>query len=207
MARIKQDVQQHPAARPIGGHRLSMTSNLSSSAPRSSHSRNHSHSISAGSINPAHRVTRRKSVSVNNTNPMALAAALREAGGDSQFTLPVPMNSTRRNTMSRPGSKFVGLSTPPASLPSNKLSLLTAGRKERDESAIDDQNEDVDGDSFGKQRARRASEGQSTKDGKKNELKCDKCGKGYKHSSCLTKHLFVPMFPYHPFLPCLEIRD
>lgn len=23
------------------------------------------------------------------------------------------------------------------------------------------------------------------------ELKCDKCGKGYKHSSCLTKHLFV----------------
>ena len=27
------------------------------------------------------------------------------------------------------------------------------------------------------------------------ELKCDKCGKGYKHSSCLTKHLFV-----HPLL-------
>lgn len=23
------------------------------------------------------------------------------------------------------------------------------------------------------------------------ELKCEKCGKGYKHSSCLTKHLFV----------------
>jgi hypothetical protein len=29
------------------------------------------------------------------------------------------------------------------------------------------------------------------------ELKCDKCGKGYKHSSCLTKHLFV--FPLHVF--------
>jgi hypothetical protein len=28
------------------------------------------------------------------------------------------------------------------------------------------------------------------------ELKCDKCGKGYKHSSCLTKHLCV-------LLPCL----
>lgn len=27
------------------------------------------------------------------------------------------------------------------------------------------------------------------------ELKCDKCGKGYKHSSCLTKHLFV--LPLH----------
>jgi len=122
---------------------------------------------------------------------MAVAAAVREIG-DSQFMMPVPMNSNRRNTMSRPGSKFVGLSTPPASLPGNKLSLLSAGRKERDESAIeDDQNEDVEADSFNKQRARRASEGQSTKDGKKNELKCDKCGKGYKHSSCLTKHLFV----------------
>jgi hypothetical protein len=35
------------------------------------------------------------------------------------------------------------------------------------------------------------------KDGKKvngNDLKCDKCGKGYKHSSCLSKHLFVPTF-------------
>jgi hypothetical protein len=29
------------------------------------------------------------------------------------------------------------------------------------------------------------------------ELKCDKCGKGYKHSSCLTKHLFV--LPLHVF--------
>lgn len=29
------------------------------------------------------------------------------------------------------------------------------------------------------------------------ELKCEKCGKGYKHSSCLTKHLFVlPSFIY-----------
>lgn len=31
------------------------------------------------------------------------------------------------------------------------------------------------------------------------ELKCDKCGKGYKHSSCLTKHLFV--LPLHIVLP------
>lgn len=33
------------------------------------------------------------------------------------------------------------------------------------------------------------------------ELKCEKCGKGYKHSSCLTKHLFV--FPLPP-LPCFS---
>jgi hypothetical protein len=46
-----------------------------------------------------------------------------------------------------------------------------------------------------KSRARRASEGSRlTKgDGKRisgSELRCEKCGKGYKHSSCLTKHLW-----------------
>jgi hypothetical protein len=76
-----------------------------------------------------------------------------------------------------------------------------AGRKgDRDESAIDDdQNDDMDEDvdSFNKARMRRASEGQSSvkSEGKKNDLRCDKCGKGYKHSSCLTKHLFVPTLP------------
>jgi hypothetical protein len=61
-------------------------------------------------------------------------------------------------------------------------------------------------------RNRRASEGQGTrvdslvtaggvKSGRarsRSELKCDKCGKGYKHSSCLTKHLFV--FPLRVFV-------
>lgn len=43
-------------------------------------------------------------------------------------------------------------------------------------------------------RIRRASEGSRKTDGKRpsgSELKCEKCGKGYKHSSCLTKHLSV----------------
>lgn len=49
-----------------------------------------------------------------------------------------------------------------------------------------------------KARIRRASEGNrvSKGDGKRasgSELKCEKCGKGYKHSSCLTKHLSVPL--------------
>lgn len=67
-----------------------------------------------------------------------------------------------------------------------------------DESAV------VDGvaglDSIGnisKARARRASEGSylSRNEGKKSngELRCEKCGKGYKHSSCLTKHLLVSL--------------
>ncbi|KAI9870451.1 MAG: hypothetical protein M1823_008738, partial [Watsoniomyces obsoletus] len=45
-----------------------------------------------------------------------------------------------------------------------------------------------------KSRNRRASEGSrlSKGEGKRasaSDLRCDKCGKGYKHSSCLTKHL------------------
>lgn len=72
-----------------------------------------------------------------------------------------------------------------------------------DESAIDDeQNDDMDDpDSFNKARMRRASEGQASvkSEGKKNDLRCDKCGKGYKHSSCLTKHLFVSILHSRSF--------
>lgn len=51
-----------------------------------------------------------------------------------------------------------------------------------------------------KSRIRRASEGSrlSKGDGKRtsgSELRCEKCGKGYKHSSCLTKHLSVAPSP------------
>lgn len=45
-----------------------------------------------------------------------------------------------------------------------------------------------------KARNRRASEGSYLikGEGKKSssDLRCDTCGKGYKHSSCLTKHLY-----------------
>ena len=47
-----------------------------------------------------------------------------------------------------------------------------------------------------KTRARRASEGSYLSKGDKRasgELRCETCGKGYKHSSCLTKHLLVPL--------------
>ena len=50
--------------------------------------------------------------------------------------------------------------------------------------------------SSAKARARRASEGAylAKMDNKRTsggELRCETCGKGYKHSSCLTKHLLV----------------
>lgn len=62
-----------------------------------------------------------------------------------------------------------------------------------------------------KSRIRRASEGSrlSKGDGKRtsgSELRCEKCGKGYKHSSCLTKHLSVALSPapLSHMLSCLE---
>jgi hypothetical protein len=53
-----------------------------------------------------------------------------------------------------------------------------------------------------KSRARRASEGSrlSKGEGKRQasgELKCETCGKGYKHSSCLYKHLSVSLRLIH----------
>ena len=70
-----------------------------------------------------------------------------------------------------------------------------------DGSAVDGDSAIVDGPMLGetlsKARARRASEGQylTKTEGKRGngELRCEKCGKGYKHSSCLTKHLLVSL--------------
>jgi hypothetical protein len=74
-----------------------------------------------------------------------------------------------------------------------------------DDDAIEMSAEEGDTKSDAQQaRIRRASDGQPlTKEGKKSnrvELRCEKCGKGYKHSSCLTKHLFVSLFPRVPLL-------
>lgn len=134
------------------------------------------------------------------SNVAAMVAAVREAG---ETTTGMPITA-RRNTMSKNASARAAalgsLPSPPASLPSHRI-RMTSGKSDRGESAIDDdQNDDMDEDEedFQQSRMRRASEGQHLmKDGKKssgNDLKCEKCGKGYKHSSCLTKHLFVPIF-------------
>ncbi|PHH72110.1 hypothetical protein CDD83_5025 [Cordyceps sp. RAO-2017] len=84
--------------------------------------------------------------------------------------------------------------SPPASLPTHKTI------PDVKESAIDDEANDLSADEgLDKTRVRRASDGQPLlKDGKKSnriEVRCDKCGKGYKHSSCLTKHLSVALPP------------
>jgi hypothetical protein len=106
---------------------------------------------------------------------------------------------------------MAGRSALAASLPSPPASLLAsrfmaAAKGEIPENAIDDEAVEMsaeEGDEamtdLQKARIRRASDGQPlTKEGKKSsrvELRCETCGKGYKHSSCLTKHLFVSLVP------------
>lgn len=73
-------------------------------------------------------------------------------------------------------------------------------------SVIVDENPTVANDGRSRARVRRASEGAhlSKSEGKRSsgELRCEKCGKGYKHSSCLTKHLLVhPSCRLHTLTP------
>ncbi|CAJ2510005.1 Uu.00g059050.m01.CDS01 [Anthostomella pinea] len=194
--------EMQTSTRPLTQHRQSIstapTTSSLSAARQSSHSRNNSHSALSVAHNATHRVTRRKSMTNTTANIAAVAAALQEAG-DQVTALPIAVSS-RRGTMSKSAgarSAIVGsLPSPPASLPTHRFAMHP--KPVGQESAIDDSSNDMSADEgeggLQKARVRRASDGQPlTKDGKKSnraELRCDKCGKGYKHSSCLTKHLW-----------------
>ena len=143
------------------------------------------------------------------TNTAAVAAAIQEAG-DKVMPLPITI-STRRNTVSRSGaprSVMTGsLPSPPASLPTHKF-VTPDSNMDMQDSAIDDELNDMSADEGDldpeKARLRRGSDGQPIlKEGRKGsrpDLRCETCGKGYKHSSCLTKHLCVPIL-LSQFLP------
>ncbi|KAI9835348.1 MAG: hypothetical protein M1837_003864 [Sclerophora amabilis] len=179
------------------------------------HSQSHSHTLSAGSMNQTHRVTRRKSTSSTTANnAAAMAAALKEA---SEAPLPASLHSTRKSLTGKMGapsgkssgtmfeSEFSGVGDhpiSPSSFPNHGSALgesddLLGDRNNT--SAVTDgpllQSYHEHSATSTKARLRRASEGSalSKSDGKRvsgNELRCEKCGKGYKHSSCLTKHLW-----------------
>lgn len=170
------------------------------------HPRTHSHSLSVGALNPSHRVSRRKSTSASAVNNhAAMVAALREASAGGSYNasgIGTSSGSAKRAGASKsPGAKHHA-SNPslPSSLPSH-ASVFGAnsytGKEAKTGVAV------ADGPSLsvmvdkekGKARVRRASDGSRlSKADKRNnaaELKCETCGKAYKHSSCLTKHLWV----------------
>ena len=196
-------MQEPTTARPTSQHRLSMSS-AASSLP--SKSRTHSHSLSVGSINPAHRVTRRKSMSSTAANNVAAMAV---AKGVSGSALEAGNPSNRRSSKASLGPRGPSLSnypSMPSSLPNNGSvfapssygvhAAKTGDAVVTDGPPLASMPESEKGNS--KARIRRASEGSrlSKGDSKRtsgSELRCEKCGKGYKHSSCLTKHLSVSL--------------
>ena len=186
-------------ARPSSQHRLSV------SAQSSGHPRPHSQSLSLGSVNPS-RVSRRKSTSSTAaSNVAAIAHAAVRGSGSPSFEPTI--FSSKRGAMSKAGAPKSGFQSPPGSLPNNSAPLTGHNFSS---SAFKEENALGDGSSLSampdggknntKTQRRRASEGSRlTKgDGKRTasgELKCETCGKAYKHSSCLTKHLsVVPLF-------------
>jgi hypothetical protein len=153
--------------------------------------------------------------------------------GDASFAVPMPLSrrtATPKNSGVRgidsTSSGGMGLGnypSPPNSLPHHSEVFGSNNGDFSSSSAIVDGPplaavESNDGPSQ-KSRARRASEGQhllkgDSKKAAGGELRCEQCGKGYKHSSCLTKHLLVPrllsitrshlIHRTHPCLPLLN---
>ncbi|OJD10537.1 hypothetical protein AJ78_08484 [Emergomyces pasteurianus Ep9510] len=193
---------------------------------RQSTGRHHSHSISLGTVNINHRVTRRKSMTSTAASNAATAAALAVAMGESPNAAAAALSTSnsshlhhhhRRGLSTRRAVESTSMGTSASGFGSYLArnaaqDTSTPGRKNSPNS-IDENTavEDVSplgglGGGLGapsssgkpiigtKQRSRRASEGSHLirSDGKRvmNELRCDRCGKGYKHSSCLTKHMW-----------------
>ena len=141
----------------------------------------------SATVNNTNRISRRKSSTFSQAaNAAAIGAAVESAVAEG--SLPV----YRRGSVSKaiPDS-LIGTShlSTPSSLPHG--ATIAEGNSD----AI------VDGPPLSsytetqKLKMRRASDGaRLTKKEKAatGELKCEHCGKGYKHGSCLTKHLYVP---------------
>jgi hypothetical protein len=168
---------------------------------KNSSSRQHSHSVSLGAMNPTHRISRRKSVNsaAVSSTAQAVAAVLREQGEQ-----PVNTASHRRSLGSRKGPESTSMGNPSSmgtyfSRPVEGTGQVHSRCRKASAGAIDD--DATEGGltaekSIGtKGRNRRASEGSYLAKGEgrrlPSELRCDTCGKGYKHSSCLTKHMWV----------------
>jgi len=148
--------------------------------------------VSLAPTNPSHRVNRRKSVNAaaSSTAQAAIVAALREQGDAPAM----PSHTHRRSVGSRKMTESQSMSARPSM---HSYFNGPSGSSTHDVLEDDPLDEDMPpssskGVSISTKSRRRASEGSHLikGDGKKSaaELRCETCGKGYKHSSCLTKH-------------------
>ncbi|KAF7197122.1 hypothetical protein HII31_01547 [Pseudocercospora fuligena] len=176
-------------SRPASQHRLSVGSNASSLPARNSYSRTHSHTASLGSVSTANRINRRKSSTFSPaTRPSINGAVIENAVAEGTAV-------NRRSSTSKAALASLndGYPSMPSSLPQQASVPENVALSS---SAV------VDGPSLSsfhgieksKSKMRRASDGtRLTKKEKAaaGELKCEHCGKAYKHGSCLNKHLGV----------------
>ena len=171
-------------SRPTSQHRFSVGSPATSLPHRSSYSRTHSHTTSAGSLSGSHRVSRRKSSTFSPaTHPAVLSSAIEHA-------VAVPSSAgNRRSSMSKAALVALNEGGQPSSLPQHvSMPEADSGSAITDGPALSA----FQGADRTKMRMRRASDGtRLTKKEKAatGDLKCDSCGKAYKHGSCLTKHM------------------
>ncbi|OAL63488.1 hypothetical protein A7C99_5884 [Trichophyton rubrum] len=178
---------------------------------QASNGRTHSHSVSLGALNYNHRVTRRKSMTssaANSNNAAAAAAAAVISESGASAGAPIHTSHHRRGLSLRRAagleSTSAGSSSPfgPSSHAARN-GMAAVDRKPvpgslNSSSAVSEELSAGTGNAGRpisiKHRSRRASEGSHLMkgEGKRSlvELKCDRCGKGYKHSSCLTKHMW-----------------
>ncbi|KAM5430751.1 hypothetical protein McanMca71_005173 [Microsporum canis] len=170
--------------------------------PQASNGRTHSHSVSLGALNYNHRVTRRKSMTSSaNSSSAAAAAATAAIISESGASTGAPIHTShhRRGLSLR---RAAGLESTSVGSPSgfgayaarNGVAVDRKQTPSLNTSAIAEELSTGGRPVSIRHRSRRASEGSHLMkaEGKRSlvELKCDRCGKGYKHSSCLTKHMW-----------------
>ncbi|KKA28185.1 hypothetical protein TD95_003722 [Thielaviopsis punctulata] len=180
---------------------------------RPPHTRTISHTLgplATSPMNAANRISRRKSVNSGSQANIAAVAAAMDAA--SPLAMPGPsskhfMAAASVSLSSSVGRTGLGIPpTPPGSLPLAKF--MPEVKRESTETAEDENSETMlDASSIRasssdptllddeKARLRQSSDGQPlVREGGKRfnrvELRCDTCGKSYKHSSCLTKHMW-----------------
>ncbi|RVD84238.1 uncharacterized protein DFL_005999 [Arthrobotrys flagrans] len=170
---------------------------------KSSHRSHHAHSL--GTTNTTHRVTRRKSMSSSAVAHSAAVAAIKEAAANGSLdSSPINLdlkqevlNSPNLKPLDGQSDVIADYPSPPSSFPSHGVSALSSGFRKTSfgttlketvsEHAI---GEEVESATGSLRKNRRPSDGPDDGQHVKGELKCEHCGKGYKHSSCLTKHLW-----------------
>jgi hypothetical protein len=169
--------------RPSSQHRLSVGASASSLPLRNSYSRTHSHTTPLGGNA---RISRRKSSTfAPATNPTVLGAAVESAVAEGSIAV------NRRSSVSK--AALAALNGGQAGAPGSSLPRGVTIPERGPSSAV------IDGPPLSsyhdkKPKIRRASDGSSLTKKEKvatGDLKCEHCGKAYKHGSCLNKHLYA----------------